>query len=299
MENSILFGNGINLPNEESTWDGILKGMASDDSFQNIKSNTLKYEYIMLQKREFQKVPYLCGGHMLLGGHFNYALRANTENDILKKQICQTLLNNPPTVLYDELARLNINNYLTTNYELYLNKAFSRLGCSVEENKDNSRLFMYYYAKKDSDEAFIFNIHGDVTDRRSLVLGFNQYSKSVVEIENLLEAKNNGKQLKKNWIDTFLNSNLYIIGFGLSEDEIDIWNILVYRKRMNRNNGNKINRICFFDVSNRRNIEKEKIYNGFDIDVEFIEVNNEDWLGAYNEAFQRIGQEVGYRIINK
>jgi hypothetical protein len=33
--------------------------------------------------------------------------------------------------------------------------------------------------------------------------------------------------------------------------------------------------------------------------VEFIEVNNEDWLGAYNEAFQRIGQEVGYRIINK
>ena len=297
MENSILFGNGINLPNEESTWDGILKGMASDDSFLNIKSNTLKYEYIMLQKREFQKVPYLCGGHMLLGGHFNYALRANTENDILKKQICQTLLNNPPTVLYDELPRLNINNYLTTNYELYLNKAFSRLGYSVEENKDNSRLFMYYYAKKDSDEAFIFNIHGDVTDRRSLVLGFNQYSKSVVEIENLLEAKNNGKQLKKNWIDTFLNSNLYIIGFGLSEDEIDLWDILVYRKRMNRRSGAKMNKITYFDISGWKDIKKQKILYGFDIDSVFIDVENKDWSRAYKTALFKIGQEVGYRIL--
>ncbi len=299
MENSILFGNGINLPNEESTWDGILKGMASDDSFLNIKSNTLKYEYIMLQKREFQKVPYLCGGQRLLGGHFNYAMRVNTENYIYKKDICHTLLDYPPTNLYNRLARLNVNNYLTTNYELYLNSAFTEMGYTIEEIKNKSRLYMYNKAKKGSDEISLFNIHGDVTDPKSLVLGFAQYSKSVVEIENYLEVLKNGEHTKTNWVDSFLNSNLYIIGFGLAEDEIDIWNILVYRKRMNRNNGNKINRICFFDVSNRRNIEKEKIYNGFDIDVEFIEVNNEDWLGAYNEAFQRIGQEVGYRIINK
>ena len=295
MENSILFGNGINLPDDKRKWDGILKGMTCDESFLRIESNTLKYEYIMLQKREFQKVPLLCGGKMFLAGQFNYALRVNMENDIYKKDICRILMDNPPTMLYDELARLKMNHYLTTNYELYLNSAFAKMGYSIEEIKDDSSLFKHNMAMKDSDEISLFNIHGDVSDPKSLILGFAQYSKRVVEIENLLETLNNGEYPKKNWVDIILNSNLYIIGFGLAEDEIDLWDLLVYRKRMNRSRGKMTNRICFFDISDKRDIGKEKIYKGFDIDVQFIEVKNEDWIDAYKEAFKKIGQEVGYR----
>lgn len=50
MQTTIFFGNGINLLGKGDSWDNILMQLSEGNILPPIGSNTLKYEYIVLNK---------------------------------------------------------------------------------------------------------------------------------------------------------------------------------------------------------------------------------------------------------
>ena len=295
MENTILFGNGINLPNNESSWNGILKRLSSDNIPSQITSNTLKYEYIVMPKRETYKAPWLLNGRMFMCGKQALCGISNMENDNIKKKICQELEMKNASCLYEELAKLNANHYITTNYELFLNNVFISMGYDNEIiNNPTSRLFMHNKTKKGDDSVTLWNIHGDVKTPSSVMLGFAQYCQSVVEISNILANK---ERDKNNWVDIFLNTNVHIVGLGLYEEEIDLWYLLVNRMREYRHTKTNKNTIYYYMVS-EGNLDKDKdkksVLEAFNIKVISVDKKG-SWEDSYKEIFNIIRKSIGNR----
>lgn len=299
MEITIIYGNGINLPDENNSWDGILKRLAINDIPSQITSNTLKYEYIVLPQKESIFSAWIVGGKFLMSGGRPLGRIANTENDIIKSKICYELTTRPPSCLYKELTSIKANHYITTNYELFLNDAFISLGYTIEEkNIQESRLFRYNLARKGDDSIKLWNIHGDVKKPSSVMLGFAQYCQSVVDINNTLNNKE--RRDKNSWIDVFLNTDVHIVGFGFYEEEIDLWYLLVYRMREYRHTNVNKNTIYYYLVS-EGNVDKDRnkisLLEAFNVKVIVVEKKG-TWEDAYKKIFNIIRDSVGCRELN-
>ena len=52
MQKTIFFGNGINLLGKGDSWDSILMQLSEGNILPPIGSNTLKYEYVVLNKKK-------------------------------------------------------------------------------------------------------------------------------------------------------------------------------------------------------------------------------------------------------
>jgi hypothetical protein len=100
MDNTIIFGNGINrLSDKNISWGHLLDVIKGSRKFNDaLLPNTMIYERIILE-------------------------RPDTHDDVLydefevKKEISELMKNIEPTEIYSELFKLNVQNYLTTNYD--------------------------------------------------------------------------------------------------------------------------------------------------------------------------------------
>ena len=58
MQTTIFFGNGINLLGKGDSWDSILMQLSEGNILPPIGSNTLKYEYIVLNNEKYETRPF-------------------------------------------------------------------------------------------------------------------------------------------------------------------------------------------------------------------------------------------------
>lgn len=100
IENSILFGNGINrLTPENISWSNLLDQLKENRKFDNDSlPNTMIYERIVLEKPN------------------NHIDILNDEFEI-KSKIANLMSKIKPHQYYIDLYELNAENYLTTNYD--------------------------------------------------------------------------------------------------------------------------------------------------------------------------------------
>ena len=289
MDNTMFFGNGINLVAGGKSWDDILKDMSFRDSLPAINSNTLKYEYIMLQKPYKQFVPLLLKGSPLLLAGKIYGEFFNTENGVVKRKLCDKLIKQPYNSYYTELFKLNTQNYVTTNYELFLNNEFESHGFSHKKNSGNtSRLYVKDVLSNHIQSVSIWNIHGNLKAPDSIMLGIIDYCNYVSEINQYINEDHS--ESVNTWIDLFLKTNVYIIGFGLGYEEIDLWYVLTRRKRLIRQNNNINNHIYYFDI------EKNELLNT--LDVEVVNVPYQDsYQISYEIMFGMLREKIGEREI--
>jgi len=124
----------------------------------------------------------------------------------------------------------------------------------------------------------IWHIHGESRKPDSILLGHYWYGKLFSKILEELEVGRNkyqslqkqGKEIKfDSWIDSFILSDLYILGFGFDFSEFDLWWLLNRRKRENAEKG----KVYFFDPCIHLEREKEKR-----ILLELLDVHIEDSL---------------------
>lgn len=294
MEITIFYGNGINLAAGGCDWNDILRKMSNNCSLPNISSNTLKYEYIILPKRESQKVPWLLNGQMFVAGGFNLSTEINMENDIIKKGLCEELRKQPRSPYYTELARLNAQYYVTTNYELILNEEFE--GFNFFRNmprNDIVRLYARDVLSKDGDTVMIWNIHGNWNAPESIILGIKDYCEYVTEINQYIKEGNHNHNLS--WIDLFLKTDVYIIGFGLAYEETDIWYVLTYRKRLIRQKKYNINNHIYYYIPNKyADKGKMDLLEAMDVEVVCIPfISNEE--NTNNNLFDLLKDKIGER----
>ncbi|MBL4886780.1 MAG: SIR2 family protein [Planctomycetaceae bacterium] len=283
MRNTVLFGNGLNRISEKSvSWEALL-----DKPFQhNELPNTMVYERIFMEKH-----------------------KANSSEQAdelkIKQTIADAMKDQGSNELFELLAKMKIENYLTTNYDYAFEKAINLEPdkLSTEEIYSLRRKRSYKY--KDSIKS-LWNLHGEIDHPKSIMLGLDHYVGSVSKIDSYIKGKYKhtvkGKnisvlpmidKLQRNkfchtsWVDFFFSSNVHIIGLSLDYSETDIWWLLNKRARY-AVEGLVKNKIYFYTG----NIDQEKkgLLKSFDVEVELVKSNtlNPDYKSIYRTAINSI-----------
>lgn len=296
MANTVFFGNGINLMAGGASWDDILKRMSYQDSLPDIKSNTLKYEYIILPRQEKIKVPWLLNGRPLMAGGKMFACHVNMENHILKRGLCMELKKQPISPYYAELAKLNAKYYVTTNYETLLNEEIERLGYTrtIPAN-DKVRLYARDILTMGTQSVSLWNIHGNWNAPETIMLGIKDYCDYITEINKQISEE--GTETNQSWINLFLKTDVHIVGFGLAYEETDLWYVLTHRKRMIRQKKNEINnRVFYYVIDKYADDNKNELLKAMDVEVEIVRSQNTD-EETNRRMFEVLRERIGMRLI--
>lgn len=232
-KNVIFFGNGLNRVNKGQNWEALLHEISNGKILKNIPL-PFQYEDICLSSDadEFDKGPSCCAGE-----------------DELKKRIVDKLSNIQSNDVYEALAKMPVKHYITTNYDKTLENTLLGMGYTqIDSDSSESRYSIHRYKsfKKDNDTKCIWYIHGNIDNRNSIIMGYDQYCGGLSKMDDWVKGsyKIAIKTIHsrftntpyddtiKSWIDLFFTSNIHIIGYSMSFDEIDLWWLLDKRKRL-------------------------------------------------------------------
>lgn len=119
-----------------------------------------------------------------------------------------------PDVL-DAALKLKNDFVLTSNYDLRIENRYEGL------KKSGSCLSTYP----------VLHIHGSIDDVSSVVLGQSDYLKSAAKMDEVVRSWNGSFSsfVECDWPLLFLGADVFILGFGFSLDEIDLWHLLHLR----------------------------------------------------------------------
>ena len=203
---------------------------------------------------------------------------------------------------------------LTTNYDLALEH------CLYEEKPSKTdalgRNRGYVYHKEGSPLPPIYHIHGDICGQhvKNLCLGFLGYQKYLrSSVSNLKQdLKRYAKlddpfsELKEALPESLFRlfvDDIYIVGFGLNECELILWNLLTIRKELIRlslydekTGGRKQNKIVFYDPLDEKRAEESETlreyYKGFHTAYKGLLVKEGGYFSFYEDVFKEIGKEL-------
>lgn len=291
---TIFYGNGVNLLTKEGkSWDAILRQISQRQVLPPIGNNTLKYEYIVLPQDRYTEVDY--GFSITVDGIPEPPEMVDTEQNI-KEKLAHELSDSRASDFYNKLVNLKADNYITTNYELFLYDLLKERGFKLMNSGNlHLKLKPVFTLERGYDQVRLWNIHGNVWIPDTIMLGLSDYCKYVIEIEKKMQAIEEGTINSEEfyWPYVMLHSNVHMFGFGLGYEEIDIWHFLTTRKRLLRKNLTPKNHIVYYAImDNSYDMGKMKMLEALDVDVVPI---NFDWSeNAYEKAYNEI-----YKIIRE
>lgn len=234
----LLFGNGILLPQTAKDWTTILCELAGKSP------------------KEYGQIPYPTLSDFLL--ETNDAVRHNDYKSYFFDNPQKTSLSsNEKSYLYHNhpllqaLLELDFDAFLTTNYtyeaENILHPDFHMLSqgrirniLSRTNTKSAQALQLHVcseFRTSNGSQKEIWHIHGEARNKSQLIMTHDEYGRHVNRIIDYCKKRKNEyekfyNEVKiKSWIDLFLVSDLYIIGFGFDFSEIDLWWLLNRRFR--------------------------------------------------------------------
>lgn len=270
--NTILYGNGFNRLNNVNSWESLVHVI--DDGKDNYKvPNTLQYEGKVLSvpfKQDAELVPK-DGGVFLTSDNKKLIVRERSEN-IIKHNIVEQMNEYKSNDFFDKLLGLNVDHYITTNYDYVADKALHDLGYTENlSERDKSESIFSIHRKKCFQKAkytkYLWKIHGELSNIGSIMLGYYHYCSYIGQIKKYISGEYEFAKRKDigtirqiedrlpmfsdeilSWIDLFFMSNVYIVGLGLFYEEIDLWWILTIRKRLIQKLGREIisNEIVYY-----------------------------------------------------
>ena len=294
MESTILFGNGVNLLDGGISWNKLLMDLSKKYFLPPIQNNTLKYEYIILPQKEKEQGGLAADGMILCDkNNKRLTLPIHTE-DNHKRTICQELKKMKPSYFYSLLADLGFNHYITTNYELFLNQAFKERGFKNTVHAAEDRLYKHESFESNDRSVTIWNIHGDTDDEKSIMLGLSEYCNYVARIDRYLNSED--VKQGQSWINLLFNTNVHIVGLGMAYEEIDLWNVLVTRKRMQRKDETACtNHIYYYTIQDESfDLGKNQLLDALDVEVIDIDFDrsNDAYKNAYKDIYQRLSESL-------
>lgn len=295
IETTIFFGNGVNLLSKEGkSWDDILTQISYRKVISSIP-NTLKYESIVLPQ-EIYTDGYE-GVEVTIDGIPDIFL-VDTELYI-KEKLANELTKCMPSAFYHKLASIKADNYITTNYEHFICDSLLKQGCRKGGgyNEPKYRLRPHFTLERDGKPVQIWNIHGSIEDEESILLGLYEYSKYVTDIEKVLKPieQESPNIDKSSWPYIMLHSDVHMLGFGLGYEEIDIWYVLTFRKRLIRKGIIPRNNFFYYSIMNKSyNADKMELLKTLDVEVVSINLNKSEdaYEKAYDEIYKRVRAQV-------
>ncbi|MFA7571348.1 MAG: SIR2 family protein [Sulfurimonadaceae bacterium] len=274
MENTLLFGNGLNqLTNSGPSWNYLLERLKENNTFKHDKlTNTLIYERIFLEREK----PSL------------------KKEIIIKEEVASMMEEISESNYYQKIINLGFKNYITTNYDYAFRKTLNQ-----EVLNENTEKVYSIRRNLNFNNLKVWHIHGEINNPKSIQLGLDHYAGYISKIDSyikgnyeyqkdsepkkvdsIVEKLQNNKYDNVSWIELFFNTNIHILGLGLDYSEIDLWWILNKRARLMIDNDIN-NRIVFY--TNKIDEQKRGLLNSFNVEVELIDKFNESALNEKNE----------------
>lgn len=239
MENTIFFGNGINLLSPKNkSWKALLDEIKESRTFDHSTlPNTMIYERILMERP--------IKTHEVLKEEYS-----------VKSNIASLMSTIEPNEIYSFLYLMNFQHYLTTNYDnafidSILNLKEINLPIIEYSTEDvySLRRRKRISNQKEQEKNF-WQIHGEIRKPATIMLGLDHYCGSVAKINDYIKGGYNyeiskekiiedsiEKKFEKNsftktsWVEFFYTTNVHIIGFSLDYSEIDLWWVLNKRAR--------------------------------------------------------------------
>lgn len=273
--NTLLFGNGINLLSNKDSWEKMVKTIETEPS-ENKVPNTMQFDVKLYSLKAF----------------------TNDSEKQLKKDICHEMKNYISNEIYDKIAELNIENYITTNYDFTIQPALMKAGYVVKGGYHKETTYSLYryaeYEDEDLNTKKVWNIHGELNRPQSIMLGYKHYGDYTGKIIDYIDKscwKNDTSKTFsdiQSWIDLFFCSNIYIMGLGLYYEEIDLWWLLSYRKRLKKANPTLFsNKVVYFGECQKG---KRELLNFLDVDV--ITSSQKEYIDQYYEYVDIISKGI-------
>lgn len=287
MLQSILYGNGINrLTVNMPSWDQLIKEI-SDVELDNSIPNPLKYEALLMKK------PYREPSRRLLthdredlitkDGKGLFVSGELTEK-ALKERIAKRLKGFDSNKIYEEIAKLPVTHFITTNYD---NALFKSLGEGIlttrfRVEKIYSIRRNYVINSTGGRQQYYWPMHGSIDSPASIMLGFDHYCGSLAKIENYVKGnyelpdsrvESITKRLKDgitdiiSWIDLFFVSDVHIIGLNLGYEETDLWWVLNKRRRIKQADPDILSNKVFYYPVEIIHDDIQQLLSSFDVEI--------------------------------
>ena len=295
MKKTLFFGNGLNRCSKTSkSWDEILKEIKGISILLSGVSNTLQYEDIYLNLN-YEDKPKL--------------QKKKSIEWQMKKSLADEIDKTNGNVLFSVIAKMDFDNYITTNYDHLLEKQLVMDVFSLDEKDDHETLYSIMRKKVYSKGEIIktiWNIHGDIKYPQSMMLGYDHYCGALGKVTSFVKGNyTNTTSNKKidsmpkrmeikdksiiSWIDLMFTTDVYIVGFGMDFSEQDIWWILNKRQRFIKEGKiNSENKIFYFNIDNK---DKKEILESFGVTVKNSEKpKDDDWTKCYEQILDSISK---------
>lgn len=296
MNNSILIGNGLNrcLSNGVS-WGDLLQSITDKYEVEHNPEISFPMEFENIANQILHKEQYYSKGDLIY-----------TE---LKMKIINLIdsLDDKEFSLHRKFMNLPVKSVFTTNYDYLLEKNtdinFSKSlyyrKNIVGNNKYNLNQKIHVVNKD------FYHIHGEMWYPQSICLGYEHYSGTLQNLRTALSSKTKGipkiaLALSNNtsvniWAEKFFTDNIYIVGLGLSDSEIDLWWLLTYRAYLyysNRASMHKYikNKIVYYDIGIEEN--KNLKFTLTNQHVEYRLIKSEKYKEAYENICDEIKDEI-------
>lgn len=300
---AILLGNGLNrCLKDYPSWNNLL-GEISSEFFSGIGMDVnplLRFDAIMCEvQRDYGE--------------------ATTSSELTKllKKLDRPNLADEDMAFLSSISDSNVNTILTTNYDYNLEHALlNKLTNSQPEVNEN---ISFQQETRGSDKRYhtvgnykIHHIHGEINYPNTICLGITKYIDNLAKTMELLSdeqpthGSNSLRRLigsrvftntsgwKKTWAELLFNSDIYIVGLGLTPEELDIWWLLMRRAQLlsyGELEGQIKNRIYYFSLTEKGQKQLDsKPFEVLHVTVKPHEVINGDWRGAYRSIWREISK---------
>ena len=218
----LLLGNDVHNVSRGYSWpkliNDLIKFVGADKSIEPTKSHfPLLYEEIR--------------AYAVNGGK-----KSETE---IKDFIAQKVNGLSGNDIHTELLQLPFEHYLTTNYDLALEKKanldMENLTNDGKVDETRYSLFRNFRFSKKR----LWHIHGEANNAKTIALGFEQYSGYLQQMRNyvvsgtrgsykhfkkaaLVERLGKGEREINSWVDTFFLRDIHIVGFSFDLSEMHL-----------------------------------------------------------------------------
>lgn len=298
---AILLGNGLNrCLDSYPSWDDLLRTI-SKTLFSNIgpKVNSLlRFDAMVCEAMsEYDE---------------------KTANSRLYKELLKLDTPGPAIInsdLYSSLLNSKVKTVLTTNYDYNLERALTQGSTSPLRGREIEHRYTNETRASDKRHSLvgdieIHHIHGELNYEKSICLGITKYIDNLAKTMELLSnAKTstgptslrrlidlsvfiNKDSWKKTWAELLFNSDIYIVGLGLSSDELDIWWLLMRRAQLLADPNLKemiTNRIIYFPLVSDNSRFDDSPLKALHVDTKRCQVTDGDWRRAYESIWSEIG----------
>ena len=244
--NTILYGNGFNRLNNVNSWESLVHVIDDRNDICRVP-NTLQYEGKVLSVPFEQDAKLVNKDGEVFRTSDNKILTVREKSEtLIKQKIVEQMNTYESNNLFNKLLGLNIDHYITTNYDYVADNALQIL--EYKENlleRDRSESIFSIHRKRcyknTKHTKYLWKIHGELSNIGSIMLGYYHYCSYIGQIKKYINgeyefAKRKDKGIIPpiedrlpiisedilSWIDLFFVSNVYIIGLGLFYEEIDL-----------------------------------------------------------------------------